>query len=97
MKMTPQDILRHLGFDIPDDGVDINPADAAYFASALNLLGKTMSADSISDEDLHLRHAVLLGTQGKFSGTDPGVDSKEAEKSRASLRIAFSQRFGATV
>jgi len=35
MKLKPVEILRYLGFDIPEDGIEINENDAYLVTSAL--------------------------------------------------------------
>ena len=67
MKLTPVEILRHLGFDVPEEGVDINPFDGYHHANLLRLIGSTMSINSITDSDLTSHHNTLrfLGGAGE--------------------------------
>lgn len=93
-RLTPSEILHHLGLQVPEEGIFIEPHDAFYFASALHLLGKTMSVAAISDDDLHSRHASLLGI-GEFGLPVDSANSREhAEMSRANIRVALQHRFG---
>lgn len=50
--MTPSDILKHLGFRLPQNDVDINPHDAWLYNEALRLAGSTIDVDAIPYEDL---------------------------------------------
>lgn len=49
MKLTAREILKLLGFDIPEDGVKINPEDAHYHQVMLELLGTTISPAAINE------------------------------------------------
>lgn len=49
MKLTAREILKLLGFDIPEDGVSINPEDAHYHQVMLELLGTTISPAAINE------------------------------------------------
>lgn len=96
-RLTPSEILHHLGLQVPEEGVFIESHDAFYFASALHLLGKTMSVAAISDDDLHSRHASLRGT-GQFGLQVDSANSREhAEMSRANIRVAFQRKFGTSL
>lgn len=51
MTLTPHEILKMLGFDIPEDGVCINPHDAMFHQQMLGLLGTTISPQLITEEE----------------------------------------------
>lgn len=95
MKITPQQILRHLGFEVPTGGIEVSPEDNLYHVTALQLLGRTISAANIPDEALHERHSKLIASQG--SDASAGNDSEGAEKSRATLRAMVKAFYSATV
>jgi len=58
--LTPHEILKHLGFDIPEEGVLVNPADRTLNCGALSLLGATLNVKGIPDDDLlKLREDML--------------------------------------
>ncbi|MCG3740691.1 hypothetical protein [Vibrio cincinnatiensis] len=52
MKMTPHQILNALGFDVPEQGIEVNEHDAFLHAESLRLLGKTISIDRIDIAEL---------------------------------------------
>ncbi len=95
MKLTPDLILQHLGFQLPADGIEIAPADVEYHLSALKLLGRTLSADLIPDQALHDRHAALTASQA--SEASCGNDAAGAAKSRATLRIVMESAYGISI
>lgn len=107
MNLSPAEILSHLGFDIPNEGIEINPHDAYLFTSALRLAGESISADRIPDTKLAELH---LGMAGIVSGwTENGrvkpmeISEVPSEDSLLRLRLTvktllqttFKQRFEA--
>ncbi|WP_020405857.1 hypothetical protein [Hahella ganghwensis] len=61
MKLTPTEILQHLGFDISNDGIEINENDAYLITSALHLVGKSINTDQIPDAELATLHCGTAG------------------------------------
>ncbi|MFM0158536.1 hypothetical protein [Paraburkholderia sediminicola] len=43
MTLTPHEILKHLGIDVPQERITINPNDAFLYTTLLSLLGKRMT------------------------------------------------------
>lgn len=52
MRIKPHEILQKLGFNIGEDGIEINPNDAYLYDSMLGLVGATISVEGIPDADL---------------------------------------------
>lgn len=96
MKLTPVEILRHLGLTVPEEGIEISAENYHYDVSALQLIGTTMSADLIPDAALHERHGALLGSRSELAHLDPGNTPTGADKSRSSLRLTLKHRYGLT-
>jgi len=60
MKLSPVEILGHLGFDVPADGVEIS-SNAYYMITALRLAGQTIDLDRLPERELAGMDAVLVG------------------------------------
>lgn len=95
MKLTPHQILQHLGFEVPAGGIEVSAEDSLYHVTALQLLGRTLSVANIPDRALHERHARLLASHD--SNAAPSNDAEGAEKSRATLRAMVKVFYGASV
>ena len=67
MKITPTEILKHLGFDVPEEGVEINPNDAYLTVTALRLVGESISSDSIQESKVRELHASLTGIVSEWA------------------------------
>lgn len=52
MKILAHEILQKLGFDVTEDGIEINPTDSFYVDTMLGLLGATISADRVPEQDI---------------------------------------------
>jgi len=61
MRLTPSEILQRLGFDIPEEGIDINPHDGFLITTSLQLLGETINVAAIPEVDLVDMHHGLAG------------------------------------
>lgn len=94
MKLTPVEILKHLGLCVPEGGIEISTDDALFHVSALELLGRTMSVELISDESLHMRHAGLITSRPDMADLSAGNSAEGAEKSRATLRAVLKSIYG---
>lgn len=104
MKLSPVEILKHLGFDVPQDGVEISGNDAYLVTSALRLAGQTIDIDRIPDAELAGMHARLAGIVNTWSAAGminplakPVSDQLSAEGSlrlRSTLHVLLSQNFG---
>jgi len=51
-KLSHHQILTLLGFDVPENGIYVNQQDRELYVGTLRLLGKTISIDTITDEDI---------------------------------------------
>ncbi len=69
MTLTPDTILKHLGFDVPPEGVEINPDDVFFHAAMLTALGKTMALQRATDDELGAMLAGLAGIVSEWRGT----------------------------
>lgn len=96
MKLTPAEILKHLGFRVPEDGIEVSAEDALFHVSALELLGRTMSVQQISDVSLHARHAGLINSRPEMTGLSGGNSADGAEKSRATIGAVLKSVYGFT-
>jgi hypothetical protein len=61
VKLTPSEILQHLGFNISADGVEVSPDDAYLVTRTLRLAGATISIDRIPDDELNELHNGMAG------------------------------------
>jgi hypothetical protein len=52
LKLSPVAILKHLGFDVPEDGVEISRQNVFFITTALQLVGQTINVDQLHDADL---------------------------------------------
>lgn len=52
MLITPYDALKALGFNFPEEGIVINEHDRFLHLHSLHLIGKTISIDKISEDEL---------------------------------------------
>lgn len=71
MKLTPIEILNYLGFDIPAEGIDINPHDDFLITASLRLVGQTMNVAAIPDADIEDMHAGLAGIVAMQRNEEP--------------------------
>jgi hypothetical protein len=49
MKITPHELLLCLGFDVPPEGIEINPKETCLYVESLRALGVTMDVSSIPE------------------------------------------------
>lgn len=61
MKLTPHQILQKLGFDVPAEGVVINPNDASLHDAVLRMAGQSISLATIPDVEFEGLHAGMAG------------------------------------
>lgn len=94
MLLKPHEILKHLGFDVPEEGVYINPNDAYMHATALRLMGKTMDAESIPSADLEQMHTGLAGLVAMWRKEDPvQITENSVLKLRLTVEVIMSHTF----
>lgn len=65
MKLKPKDILDYLGFNIPEEGIEINPNDAYLYTHLLFLLGKTIDPIRIPSAELEVFAQTILAMEHK--------------------------------
>ena len=104
MHMSPAEILGHLGFDIPAEGITINPYDAFLTVSALRLVAELINVDQIPDPKLVELHCVWVGMGAAKSGqatpTSAAPNAAPSEKDllmlrgylRGVLRVSFGRK-----
>ena len=65
MKLAPHEILYHLGFHVPPEGIEIHPNDAHLHAASLRALGSTLDVSAIPASalnNLYIESLRLLST-----------------------------------
>ncbi len=90
MKLKPVEILKYLGFDIPEDGVEINENDAYLVTSALRFAGESIDFDRIEDSQLAELHRGLAATVAgwvKSGQIAPMAVSESAPSSDSVLKL----------
>lgn len=80
MRLKPIDILNHLGFNVPEEGIVINGDDAFLYSHSLSLLGNTMDPDRIPPDDLILFQRTLFAMVGKGSEPNTYPSSEDPSK-----------------
>ncbi|MBS8270877.1 hypothetical protein DYI26_19415 [Halomonas litopenaei] len=91
MKLKPHEILQKLGFDIGEDGIEINPNDAYLYDSMLGLVGATISVKGIPDADL-ISQRRTCGFLADMPVSEPGPE--DLDKARMYLSTILKQRMG---
>lgn len=71
MHLTPHEILKHLGFDIPPEGVEVSSGDVFLHTQMLKLLGRTMSVDAIPLDELQLHSKFISNMGAVLRGAEP--------------------------
>lgn len=94
MKLTPHEILKYLGINVPQDGLDINPHDTYLHGTLLRLLGEQMSVDTISEDGLSMLHVGLHGAHIGPGAIVPDPTGETLEKLRATLRVIQQRSLG---
>lgn len=101
MLLTPAEILSHLGFDVPNSGIEINPHDAYLLTTSLRLAGKTIDVDRIPEADLvqmRLGTFAVARAANDVMGLRPlpepnAFDESSSQKSRAMIEVTLRQTF----
>jgi len=87
MKMTPHKILQALGFDVPEQGIEVNEHDAFFHAESLRLIGNTISIDRIDNSELISLHDGMAGLVAAHRGEEAVPASEQtAERVKAIIR-----------
>lgn len=90
MRLKPHEILQKLGFNIGEDGVDVNPADAFLHDNILGFMGATINAAKIPDADLRsLKQGCAFLADIHLSDAGEGDFSKD----RAFLSALMQHQF----
>lgn len=98
MKLSPTEILNLLGFNVPEEGVTINPMDAHLCFEALRMVGGTLNVANIPDEQLlscHYGMAELVELHCNFDAREP--DAESLLKLRATIAVLLKTTFNATL
>ncbi|MBF6650041.1 MULTISPECIES: hypothetical protein [unclassified Methylobacter] len=94
MILTPHEILKYLGFEVPKDGVEINPNDAYLISSSLRLIGQTMSVTAIPEPSLEDIHAGLAGLVAAWSNEDlVPLNENSVLKLRTTIDVVLTSYF----
>lgn len=97
MRLKPHEILKHLGFDISEDGVEINPFDMYLLAQVLSLTGRTLNVNAITDDDLlNTRRAMAFLVAGERGEPEQAPTNDSAEKLRALFSGLLKKTFKCT-
>lgn len=94
MKIKPHELLKYLGFDIPEEGVDVNDVDAFFHTESLSLLGKTISTESITDEQLASLRNGMVGVVAAHGVTaSPQITDQELLRLRALIKANLEMTY----
>ena len=94
MILKPHEILNALGFDINEDGVEINDNDAYLHQKILKLVGATLDVNHIPENDLLKLHGDLAGLVAAWRKERPvSSNGQSAEKLRVLIRCILEQHY----
>lgn len=94
MKLSPHEILNYLGFDIDEEGVELNENDAFYLSESLRLAGNTLNIDNIPEKDLLEFRNGLAGIVSEWMGKEAIDENKDSSlKLRVSIEVILCQTF----
>jgi hypothetical protein len=97
MLLTPHEILKHLGFDVPEAGVEINPCDAYLTTQALSLTGRTLNVNAIPNADLlNTRKSMAFLVAAARSEPEQPQTESSAETLRSTFAVLLKQSFRCT-
>ena len=71
MKLKPHQILQYLGFDIGEEGIEINEYDAFLHKESLKCLGDSITLDNIKDEKLLNIHNGMANIVAMHKNQEP--------------------------
>lgn len=94
MKLTPHQILQKLGFDVPAEGVEINPNDAYLHDTVLRLAGQSISLANVPDAEIAGLHAGMAGLVAAWrnepaQATTPHTVARTRTMANAVLALTF--------
>lgn len=81
MKMTPHQILNALGFNVPEQGIEVNELEAFLHYESLRLLGNTISIERIDNSELLTLHDGMAGLVAAHRGEE-AVKASEGTAAR---------------
>jgi hypothetical protein len=91
MKMTPHDILNALGFDIPEQGIEVSEHDSFLHYESLRLLGNTISVDRVKSSELISLYDGMAGIVATHRGEQAVPASEQtADRVKALIRANCS-------
>ncbi|AZU59753.1 hypothetical protein CFM90_26370 (plasmid) [Ralstonia solanacearum] len=98
MTLTPHEILKYLGIEVPQEGITINPNDEFLYTQFLRVLGNRMTVDAILVGELTYLDTGLHEAAGRARevGGEPPTD-EQLERLRTTLRLIQSKDLGMTV
>lgn len=97
MKIKPHEILKYLGLDVPEAGIEINPHDTLLHVSLLRLLGRQMNVSAIAESELADLHVGLHGAHNGPGAVLPDPTSESVEKLRALLCTIQKKTLGMNI
>lgn len=71
MKLTPHQILLKLGFNVPPDGLTINPSDLLLHEAVLGMAGRTIDLSRVPDQAFRDLHTDLAHVVAEWRGAPP--------------------------
>jgi hypothetical protein len=97
--LTPHEILKQLGFNIPEEGISVNPHDAYLNSQMLNLLGQCMRVDAIPAEELSLFCQTITGMgavmhSGRADAEAPPITEVQTNQFKTMLNCILKAQYG---
>lgn len=89
MKLTPHQILQQLGFDVPAEGVEINPNDLLLHETVLRMAGSSIDLARVPDAEFAKLHANLAALVASWRG--------EAQQSTTERSVTVERSIAAGV
>lgn len=87
MLLKPHEILKYMGFDIPEEGIEVNGNDGYLHSETLKLIGATLDPQRIPEKDLFALHCGMAGIVAVWKKEDPApTNQNTALKLRAQIR-----------
>ncbi|NDY73076.1 hypothetical protein DO021_15445 [Desulfobacter hydrogenophilus] len=90
----PHEILRGMGFDIPEDGIYLNPVDSYLHTKILELVGGTIDIDRIPEAGLIELQTGIEGVCMAHGKTNiPGINQSCVGKGRILIRALIEHTY----
>lgn len=96
MLLSASEILDLLGFQIPPEGVCMNPHDRLLHTEALKALGATMRVSAIPEHALEALHARLVESVAQARGEPAQPSAPDLMVLRTYLQTWLQVVFGKT-